>query len=437
MKRLKQLAYKQFMRKASTNNGKLHKELRNKHDLMLKTAKKIFEFIEDCDTFDSAVETLQNLLVKKRNKIFARHLLATRKLQTSESRTQFMQTLQIPSKNCQHKYVTAEQNCKKLCRDAFINGLSSPSIRQRLLENTTLSLESAVDQAHALDIVIKNASAYSTTFSSAFTNPQSLHPRNKMEDQKKQLNKTTTYIAAYLKKKKCYFCGYDFDERNFCPARPPISRLTNAGKLDFLILETDRVYTAFEADGKLQQYKRIPYGVTNGGINFQREVDRIIDEENLNDVFAYQDNVTVCGRTQQEHDDNVQNLLTVFKRRNLTFNESKTVKSVPRINVLGYKFQHKTIKQHPDRLQPLQEYSLPQNKKALHRLLGLLSYYSKWISQFSDKVKPLKTVQSFPLSEDAEQAFQQVITELATTSLQSIEETTPFVVVSDPSDVAV
>ena len=28
------------MQKASTNNGKLHEELRNKHDLMLKTAKK-------------------------------------------------------------------------------------------------------------------------------------------------------------------------------------------------------------------------------------------------------------------------------------------------------------------------------------------------------------------------------------------------------------
>ncbi|XP_076822232.1 uncharacterized protein LOC143468748 [Clavelina lepadiformis] len=182
----------------------------------------IFEFIEDCNTYDSAVEILQDLLVKKPNEIFARQLLATRKQQPSESPTQFMQTLQILSKNCQCKDVTAEQYRKELRRDAFINGLSSPSIRQRLLENTTLSLESAMDQANALDMAIKNASAYnmhSTTCSSASINPQSHHIKNETENQGEQLKETTTYIAASFKKKKCYFCGYDFHERRSCPAR--------------------------------------------------------------------------------------------------------------------------------------------------------------------------------------------------------------------------
>ena len=45
----------------------------------------IFAFIEDCNTKASVVEILQNLLVKKPNEIFARHLLATRKQQPSES----------------------------------------------------------------------------------------------------------------------------------------------------------------------------------------------------------------------------------------------------------------------------------------------------------------------------------------------------------------
>ena len=113
----------------------------------------------------------------------------------------------------------------------------------------------------------------------------------------------------------------------------------------FPILETDSVFIAIEADGKLWQYKKIPYGVINRGINFQRVIDRIIDdEENLNDVFAYQDDVTVCGRKQQEHVDNynVQKLLSLLKRRNFTFNESKTVKVVCRINVLSYQVSYNT-----------------------------------------------------------------------------------------------
>ncbi|XP_076823227.1 uncharacterized protein LOC143469419 [Clavelina lepadiformis] len=179
----------------------------------------IFEFIEDCNTYDSAVEILQNLLVQKPKEIFARHLLATRKQQPNESPTQFMQTLQILSKNHQCKDVTGEQYRKELSRDAFINGLSSPSIRHRLLENTTFSLESAVNHVNALDMAIKNASPYSTTCSSASTNPQSLHIRNEIGDQGEQLNEKATYIAASLEKKKCYFWGYNFHERKSCPAR--------------------------------------------------------------------------------------------------------------------------------------------------------------------------------------------------------------------------
>ena len=40
----------------------------------------------------------------------------------------------------------------------------------------------------------------------------------------------------------------------------------------------DRVYTAFEANGKLYQYRRLPFGVTNGVSAFQRIIDGIISQ---------------------------------------------------------------------------------------------------------------------------------------------------------------
>ena len=38
----------------------------------------------------------------------------------------------------------------------------------------------------------------------------------------------------------------------------------------------ERPYTAFEADGNLYQFTRIPFGVTNGVAAFQRVTDNII-----------------------------------------------------------------------------------------------------------------------------------------------------------------
>ena len=89
------------------------------------------------------------------------------------------------------------------------------------------------------------------------------------------------------------------------------------------IKESDRKFTGFEANGRLYQFCRIPFGVTNGVAAFQRAMDNFVDEENLNDTFPYLDNITVAGRDQKEHDVNVQAFHEAVQRRNLTLNEGK------------------------------------------------------------------------------------------------------------------
>ena len=119
------------------------------------------------------------------------------------------------------------------------------------------------------------------------------------------------------------------------------------------ISQAERKYTAFEAGGQLYQFCRIPFGVTNGVAVFQRLMDKIIKEEELKDTFPYLDDITVAGRTQEEHDSNVKAFLEVVQRRHLTLNHSKSVLSALSITVLGYLVEHGSIKPDPDRLHPL------------------------------------------------------------------------------------
>ena len=73
-------------------------------------------------------------------------------------------------------------------------------------------------------------------------------------------------------------------------------------------IKEDKRYTAFEANGKLYQFCRIPFGVTNGVACFQRIIDKIIKENNLTGVYTYVDNVVVVGKNQQEYDENLEKL---------------------------------------------------------------------------------------------------------------------------------
>jgi len=79
----------------------------------------------------------------------------------------------------------------------------------------------------------------------------------------------------------------------------------------------DRAYTAFEGDGKLYQYCRLPFSVTNGVSCFQRIIDSIIADNNLKQTFAYLDNITIGGFDKADHDGNfLRSFLT--PRRKLT-----------------------------------------------------------------------------------------------------------------------
>ena len=158
-----------------------------------------------------------------------------------------------------------------------------------------------------------------------------------------------------------------------------------------------RLYTAFEADGGLWQWKRIPFGLTNAVPCFQRIVDDIIKSNNCQGAFAYLDNITVGGATQAEHDVNLAKFLAVAKEHNLTFNESKCVYSTDTIDLLGYRIQNGTLRPDPERIKALQDLPPPKNNKEQQRTVGLFAYYAQWIFQYSDKIKPLLSNNVFPL----------------------------------------
>ena len=80
------------------------------------------------------------------------------------------------------------------------------------------------------------------------------------------------------------------------------------------IQEADKPYTAFEPAGKLLEFNCIPFGITNGAPQFHRKIDQTM-EEDKKDMYSYLHNVTVGGRNQQEHNDNIKRFLQSISKR--------------------------------------------------------------------------------------------------------------------------
>ena len=153
------------------------------------------------------------------------------------------------------------------------------------------------------------------------------------------------------------------------------------------IADKDKLFTVFEADGNLYQFRRMPFKLTNAVACFQRIMNKFIEEYSL--TFAYLDNVTMGGPTKTEHDKNVDAFLNMVHELELTLNHDKTIRCMQEIKLLGYCISHGCVKPDPERLLALHNLPPPQTSAALKRILGMFSYYSNWISQFSYKIQPL------------------------------------------------
>ena len=203
------------------------------------------------------------------------------------------------------------------------------------------------------------------------------------------------------------------------------------------ILPSEKLYTGFEANGNLYQFKRVPFGVTNGVACFQRIIDDIIRKENLTDTFAYIDNITVCGKNQESHDRNLKLLYETAEKYNLTFNHDKSILSVKDIALLGYRISHGEIRPDPERITALRNLPIPTDSKSLKRVMGVFSYYSQWIPQFSKRIHTMTNSQEFPLVGDALDAFNDLKTAIEDSVLMTVDPDVPLTVETDASDYAI
>ena len=171
----------------------------------------VYEYISDLLTFENAIDVFTSLYVKPKNEILTRHQLATRKQQTGKTLDEFVQAFRTLPKDCNFKAVRADIYCDESIRDAYITGLNSSVISQRLLENKTLTLTSTFDQARSLEFAQKHSEKYQSN------DPQINAMRNERKyTDNQQYSPPTT--------KLCYFCGNNRHPRSAC-ARNCLSQM--------------------------------------------------------------------------------------------------------------------------------------------------------------------------------------------------------------------
>ena len=182
----------------------------------------IWELINDSTTYAAAIEVLDTAFIRPTSVVYNRHLLITTKQEAGQSIDTYVQNLQRIAKSCNFTAVTAEQNRSQYVRDAFINGITSAGIRQRLLENIgELTLQQACTQARALEQAQSQSAAYDTNPIAAIV------PETELEQLAyagpKKPNRRNRNKKLQIPKDHCMWCGKTpRHDRSDCPAKDDI-----------------------------------------------------------------------------------------------------------------------------------------------------------------------------------------------------------------------
>ena len=119
-------------------------------------------------------------------------------------------------------------------------------------------------------------------------------------------------------------------------------------------------------------YERLPYGVSSSPGIFQRVMEQLLQKIPM--TVVYLDDVLVTGRTPQEHDRNLEMVLTRLQEAGLRLKEEKCCFRQTSCTYLGHRIDAEGIHPTEDKIQAILNVPEPQNETELRSYLGLTLY---------------------------------------------------------------
>ena len=214
-----------------------------------------------------------------------------------------------------------------------------------------------------------------------------------------------------------------------------------AGYHQIEVEESSREKTAFSTGDNLYQFRRMPFGVTNGPATFSRLVAIVLSGIPFDVAQAYLDDIIVAGKSFEEH---LGNLETVFQRlelHGLKLNPAKCQLFRSEVSYLGHIVSKDGIRPLADNIQAIVECPVPSTVKGLRSFNGLVNFYKKFIQDSEEIMKPLYRATSgkrLNWTEECQTAFEQVkdrLTKAPVLGYPNFESDEPFYVTTDASGV--
>ena len=205
------------------------------------------------------------------------------------------------------------------------------------------------------------------------------------------------------------------------------------------LAEESKEVTAFTVPGKgLFHFRRMPFGLHTAPATWQRFVDTTLGADLEPWAFIYLDDIIVATPDFATHSEVLRKVFERLVDAGLTVNREKCEFLKTELRYLGHIVDANGIRTDPHKIECMLNYPRPTNAKEVRRFVGLVSWYRRYVRNFSSLVAPLTRLTRkrcvFAWTPEAEEGFLALKECLVTAPILATPDfSRPFVLQCDAS----
>lgn len=185
---------------------------------------------------------------------------------------------------------------------------------------------------------------------------------------------------------------------------------------------------------------RLSFGIKTAPSEFNRIIDQILSDIPYCD--SYFDDIIVHGRTKEDCAKHLRACLQRLSEYDLHLNKNKCEFFAMEISYLGHIIKENKIMKCPEKIKAVSKMTQPTNVEEVRRFLGMLTYYSRFIPNYSTISYPIRTLlkkkHRFAWTPECQATFEALKTEMCSDRiLTPYNPSLPIILTTDASPVGV
>ena len=131
----------------------------------------------------------------------------------------------------------------------------------------------------------------------------------------------------------------------------------------------------------------MPFGLCSAGNTFQRLMDQVLGDRPF--CFIYVDNILIFSRDLSSHVDNLRKVFLLCRQHGLTIGLPKCEFAVSKEEFLGRLISATGCSPLTKHSTAISAFTLPLDKLALQRFLGMINFYRKFLRGTAHVLAPM------------------------------------------------